>query len=178
MAWTALSFSVGQVLTAAQMNNLYANFAAIAAGNSGAPVLAPVLAAGTTALSQILGSNPFSSGLTSSVSAAESSLYTDNISTISISSKVLLRSMTAGVVRVYFTSNTVTSGHTIYIYKNGASVYSSGLLSNAGVQAISTDITIAVGDIFVMHCLWNSVAGTHTVYNVYVAVSATNAGIT
>ena len=37
MAWTALSFSVGQVLTAAQMNNLQANFAAMAAGDVGAP---------------------------------------------------------------------------------------------------------------------------------------------
>lgn len=37
MAWTALSFSVGQVLTAAQMNNLQANFAAMAANETGAP---------------------------------------------------------------------------------------------------------------------------------------------
>lgn len=178
MGWTALGFSVGQVLTAAQMNNLQANFAAMAAGNSGAPVLAPVLAAGTTTLSLISGAAPLSSGLTTSVSASEASLYSDNVSTTSINSRVLLRSMTTGVVRVYYTSNTVTAGHTIYIYKNGASVYSSGLLSNAGVQSLSTDITIAVGDIFMMHCLWNSVGGTHTVYNIYVAVSATNAGIT
>lgn len=37
MTWTNFSFSVGQVLTAAQMNNLYSNFAAIAAGDAGAP---------------------------------------------------------------------------------------------------------------------------------------------
>lgn len=37
MTWTSFTFSVGQVLTAAQMNNLYSNFAALAAGDSGAP---------------------------------------------------------------------------------------------------------------------------------------------
>ncbi len=37
MAWTALTFSVGQILTAAQMNNLQANFTALAQGLSGAP---------------------------------------------------------------------------------------------------------------------------------------------
>ena len=37
MTWTNFSFSVGQVLSAANMNNLYANFGAMAAGDSGAP---------------------------------------------------------------------------------------------------------------------------------------------
>jgi len=37
MAWTALTFSVGQILTAAQMNNLQSNFTAVADGNVGAP---------------------------------------------------------------------------------------------------------------------------------------------
>lgn len=40
MTWTNFTFSVGQVLTAAQMNNLYANFAAMAAKDSGAPTIA------------------------------------------------------------------------------------------------------------------------------------------
>lgn len=37
MTWTSLTFSVGAVLTAAQMNNLQNNFAAVANGDSGAP---------------------------------------------------------------------------------------------------------------------------------------------
>lgn len=51
MAWTSLSFSVGQVLTAAQMNNLQANFAAVAGNEAGAPVLltATNVAGGTVA---------------------------------------------------------------------------------------------------------------------------------
>lgn len=39
MAWTSLVFSVGQILTAAQMNNLQANFTALAQGLSGAPLI-------------------------------------------------------------------------------------------------------------------------------------------
>lgn len=39
MAWTDLNFSVGQVLTAAQMNQLQANFTAVAQGQSGAPTI-------------------------------------------------------------------------------------------------------------------------------------------
>lgn len=50
MTWTNFSFSVGQILTAAQMNNLYANFAALGAGDSGAPeVDEAALAAAVTA---------------------------------------------------------------------------------------------------------------------------------
>jgi len=37
MAWTGQSFSVGQVLTAAQMNNLQADITALANGDAGAP---------------------------------------------------------------------------------------------------------------------------------------------
>ncbi len=37
MTWTSLSFSFGAVLTSSQMNQLQANFAAMAAGDSGAP---------------------------------------------------------------------------------------------------------------------------------------------
>lgn len=37
MTWTTLSFSVGQILTAAQMNNMYSNFAAMGAADTGAP---------------------------------------------------------------------------------------------------------------------------------------------
>lgn len=39
MAWTALTFSVGQILTAAQMNNLQSNFTALANGDAGAPLI-------------------------------------------------------------------------------------------------------------------------------------------
>lgn len=39
MAWTALTFSVGQILTAAQMNNLQSNFTALANGDTGAPAI-------------------------------------------------------------------------------------------------------------------------------------------
>jgi len=41
MAWTDLNFTVGQVLTAAQMNNLVANLTAMMDGDSGAPRLKP-----------------------------------------------------------------------------------------------------------------------------------------
>jgi len=37
MTWTGQSFTVGQVLTAAQMNNLQADITALANGDSGAP---------------------------------------------------------------------------------------------------------------------------------------------
>lgn len=37
MAWTGQTFSVGQILTAAQMNNLQADITALANGDSGAP---------------------------------------------------------------------------------------------------------------------------------------------
>jgi len=39
MAWTSLSFSFGAILTSAQMNQLQANFSAVAAGDSGAPAI-------------------------------------------------------------------------------------------------------------------------------------------
>lgn len=39
MAWTTLSFSYGATLTSTQMNQLYANFAAMAAGDSGSPTI-------------------------------------------------------------------------------------------------------------------------------------------
>lgn len=39
MAWTNLSFSFEQVLTSSEMNQLQANFAAMAAGDSGAPAI-------------------------------------------------------------------------------------------------------------------------------------------
>ena len=41
MAWTDLTFSVGQILTAAQMTNMDDNFDALAAGLSGAPPIEP-----------------------------------------------------------------------------------------------------------------------------------------
>lgn len=54
MAWTSLSFSVGQVLTAAQMNNLQANFAALAANDTGSPNITKITPAiqtsGTTTI--------------------------------------------------------------------------------------------------------------------------------
>lgn len=37
MTWTSLTFNVGQILTAAQMTNLQANFSALANGDVGAP---------------------------------------------------------------------------------------------------------------------------------------------
>ena len=37
MAWTGQNFSVGQILTAAQMNNVQADISALAAGDVGAP---------------------------------------------------------------------------------------------------------------------------------------------
>lgn len=37
MAWTSLTFSFGAILTSAQMNQLQANFSAIADGDAGAP---------------------------------------------------------------------------------------------------------------------------------------------
>lgn len=40
MTWTTFNFSVGQILTASQMNNLYNNFASFAAKETNAPVLA------------------------------------------------------------------------------------------------------------------------------------------
>jgi hypothetical protein len=39
MTWTGQSFSVGQILTAAQMTNLQADITALANGDSGAPTI-------------------------------------------------------------------------------------------------------------------------------------------
>lgn len=39
MTWTGQSFSVGQVLTAAQMNNLQADITAVTNGDAGAPTI-------------------------------------------------------------------------------------------------------------------------------------------
>jgi hypothetical protein len=54
MAWTTLNFSVGQILTAAQMNQVQDNFTALAQGLSGAPqILAAALAANSVGQSEI-----------------------------------------------------------------------------------------------------------------------------
>lgn len=45
MTWTGQSFTVGQVLTAAQMNNLQADITALANADSGAPDIGPAIAA-------------------------------------------------------------------------------------------------------------------------------------
>lgn len=61
MAWTTLNFSVGQILTAAQMQNLDDNFEALAAGDSGAPNI--VQAALSTTELNYAGSGIYATGV-------------------------------------------------------------------------------------------------------------------
>lgn len=48
MAWTSLSFNYGSILTSTKMTQMYDNFAALAAGSSGAPVISATNMSGNT----------------------------------------------------------------------------------------------------------------------------------
>jgi len=80
MTWTGQSFSVGQVLTAAQMTNLQADITAAMAGDTGAPRL---VNAGVDAAAAIAGSKL---NLTASIVRGDLSTGTSSASDPSISS--------------------------------------------------------------------------------------------
>ena len=53
MTWTNLTFSYGSTLTSAQMTQMFDNFAAMAAGNSGAPLVSALTPAYTSGVQTI-----------------------------------------------------------------------------------------------------------------------------
>lgn len=67
MAWTGLTFSVGQILTAAQMNNLQGNFAGMADADPGAPTIDPINAMNHQGAAGAIGTYILAGGVNSTV---------------------------------------------------------------------------------------------------------------
>lgn len=135
MAWTNLNFAVGQILTAAQMNNFFANFAAMMNGDTGAPRLKPLAVLPTVA----------GIGFTSAISAAERGI---NSTTPTKTHEI--RIPYSGALNIFFELESAVNGGAAraQIYVNGLV---KGILrsnNNLGFIGFSEDITgLNVGDL-------------------------------
>ena len=133
MAWTDLNFTVGQILTAAQMNNLQGNFSAVMNGDSGAPNLK------RAALEPaVTGSNIIMQANTERTNAYTS--YT-KIKEIRITVN--------GTYSIYFELRSNAGGFVVYakIYVNGVAVGTERSSTSTSYAGFSEDISISAGDL-------------------------------
>ena len=142
MTWTGQSFSVGQILTAAQMTNLQADITAFASADSGAPLLNNQALEAPT-------NGPYGPGGVQggSSSGTTPTKITEHMCPI------------AGDVQIrYQLVRTGTGFSKARIYKNG-SAYGTERSISTSSAVYADNVTVAAGDLVQIY-LYGSIAGS------------------
>lgn len=167
MVWTTFNFSVGQVLTASQMNNLYNNFASFAAKEANAPVLANGYITAAMFGSNVIGTNAIVDGAVTEAkhgasSVSQSKLKTASggvsVNSLSVTNVSTLATLPGGSYGFYprsrasgdhISTSTETLSHAsrlfTYSYNNPGTSYDTGYVAylHISAQADSTNSSSA-----------------------------------